>query len=379
MRESSSDTQIPSGQPRGVEAVGLRGLEPALCLIAYCVLGLASVWWSGSLRNAVLLLIATLPGAVALADCLLALSRAQQMLSGWQEDSARENLARPRTTLNAPHPAATGIYQALPDRLLSGVRVSTISTFIGALLLAAVFGVVGVWSGGDVALVGKPVWKIALPESAAAAAPANAAKKPTEAAAGDLCSCAANSCPKADCLLPTWASQQPTAGQATAKTTTSGGGAGAAPANDAMVGLSLGLLGGYLATLFSLLLRLRAGAVTGKFLLMCALRAAIGAVIGFSAATTAALAPDGMTSRTVYLLLGMFPNWAYQYLRRKAAELLQASRPGTEPLPLDLVAGLDDGIIDRLAEMGTWDVQHLATSRPVELAIKTLYPLAQGR
>jgi hypothetical protein len=40
-----------------------------------------------------------------------------------------------------------------------------------------------------------------------------------------------------------------------------------------------------------------------------------------------------------------------------------------------MIDGLDDGIADRLAETGIWDIVHIATCDPTGLAAQTLYPV----
>jgi hypothetical protein len=49
----------------------------------------------------------------------------------------------------------------------------------------------------------------------------------------------------------------------------------------------------------------------------------------------------------------------------------------TSSLSLAYVDGLDDPTIDRLAELGITNVQNLATTPPIDLTLKTLYPFRQ--
>jgi hypothetical protein len=62
---------------------------------------------------------------------------------------------------------------------------------------------------------------------------------------------------------------------------------------------------------------------------------------------------------------------------KKAVELFQVNQnPGTAPeLPLAMIEGVDDAAADLLDELGISTVQHLATQSPVELSMRSLYPI----
>jgi hypothetical protein len=123
--------------------------------------------------------------------------------------------------------------------------------------------------------------------------------------------------------------------------------------------------------------RLNSSALTGKFLVIAALRGAIAMVIGLAVGETELLtkAVTPNQSHAAYFLVGLFPGWVIGALRRKAKDVFQPPDDGCEALPLCLIDGLDDGIIDRLSEIAILDVQHLSAASPIELAVPTLYPL----
>lgn len=76
----------------------------------------------------------------------------------------------------------------------------------------------------------------------------------------------------------------------------------------------------------------------------------------------------------MYFAIGVFPSWAYEWLRRWARGLLKRDVP-SDNLSLEYVDGMDDVIIERFEELGIANVQHLATAEPVNLALRTFYPL----
>jgi hypothetical protein len=125
-----------------------------------------------------------------------------------------------------------------------------------------------------------------------------------------------------------------------------------------------------------MVMRLNASALTGKFLVNSALRVASAMVLAFVAGEVGLFRFAATPGQRygVYFLLGMFPSWAMRALRDRARTFFQADEEGCETLPLCLIDGLDDGIAERLSELGAWDIQHLATSQPDELIMKTLYP-----
>ena len=145
---------------------------------------------------------------------------------------------------------------------------------------------------------------------------------------------------------------------------------------NAVNGLLFAALGAYVSVLWRMVMRINANALTYRFLFTAALRSAIALVIGLTAGQLdlfGFLKADG-PREALFFLTGLFTDWAIGALRSRARTVFQAGEVGCERLPLCLVDGLDDGVIDILDELGIWDVQHLATMDPGELTIRSLHP-----
>ncbi len=143
-----------------------------------------------------------------------------------------------------------------------------------------------------------------------------------------------------------------------------------------IAGLVFAGYGAYLYTLTLCISRLLSSALTGKFLTVSALRSAIALVLGFVAGAIDLFGGlNNGPAIVVFFLVGLFPSWAMDALRTKAQTFLKAKVQGVDYLPLRLIDGIDDGIADRLAELGLWDVQHMATANPFALEASTLYPI----
>ncbi len=141
-------------------------------------------------------------------------------------------------------------------------------------------------------------------------------------------------------------------------------------------GLIYAAYGAYLFCIQLLISRLNAGSISGRFLVRLAMQAAIALVLGYAAGETGAFRAVGSETQSLFLyfVLGLFPTWAWQAIRRKGRDILAPEEVGCESLPLCLVDGIDDGVADRLWELGLADVQHLATADPIDLTLKTSYP-----
>jgi hypothetical protein len=134
--------------------------------------------------------------------------------------------------------------------------------------------------------------------------------------------------------------------------------------------------GAYIYTLVLVISRLNSAALTGKFLAVSSVRSAIALMLGYVAAATNIFSGlSSNQSRFVLFFIGLFPSWAMDALRKKAQEIFKPAIPACDILPLCMIDGLDDGIADRLAETGLWDIVHIATCDPFGLAAKTLYPV----
>jgi hypothetical protein len=86
--------------------------------------------------------------------------------------------------------------------------------------------------------------------------------------------------------------------------------------------------------------------------------------------------PNG-PKESLFFLTGLFTDWALTSLRSRARTVFNPGEIGCDRLPLCLVDGLDDGVIDILDEVGIWDIEHLATSEPAEMTMRTLYPIVR--
>jgi hypothetical protein len=144
----------------------------------------------------------------------------------------------------------------------------------------------------------------------------------------------------------------------------------------AIRGAAYTALGAYAYTLYLLTNRLNSAALTPMFLINAAVRAASAMAFG---ALLGVLGPkdlfQGGSGTLIFFLVGFFPAWAIGAIRNKAKEIFAPDEKGCDSLPLCLIDGLDDGIVDRLAEAGLWDIQHLAAARPHEVVLRTLYPV----
>jgi hypothetical protein len=142
-------------------------------------------------------------------------------------------------------------------------------------------------------------------------------------------------------------------------------------------GVVLAGYGAYFYVLLLLIFRINATALSPKFLLTTSLRVSLALVFGFLAGLTDLV--NWLTSDVqrlvIYAAIGAFPMWAAAALQRKARELFKRPVPGTEPLPIELIDGINDFTADHLTELGITDVQHLATSDPGDLTLRTFYPL----
>ena len=109
---------------------------------------------------------------------------------------------------------------------------------------------------------------------------------------------------------------------------------------------------------------------------MDAIRSPTGALSSSTGAVPPSLV-DSSTERLgffLYFALGAFPSWAYEWLRNWVRRWSKRDVP-SDNLSLEYVDGMDDVIIERFEELGIANVQHLATAEPVNLALRTLYPL----
>lgn len=146
---------------------------------------------------------------------------------------------------------------------------------------------------------------------------------------------------------------------------------------EAIVALVFASYGAFAYTLRAMIGRLNASALSGRFLVRLAMQSAgtvvLGFVIGYVGA--ASVVASERQSLFLYFLIGMFPAWATQLIAARAREVFSTPEAGCEHLPLCLIDGIDDDVTDRLSEANVWDIQHLATSDPIDLTLRTQYPL----
>jgi hypothetical protein len=150
--------------------------------------------------------------------------------------------------------------------------------------------------------------------------------------------------------------------------------------NPAELGIVFAGYGTYVSTLWFMLGRLNAHALSPRFLLNSTLKAAIGILIGFIAAMSVGFfgkADSAMSAQMLLFMIGFFHDWALGYIRKKAVELFQVHQSvGTAPeLPLAMIEGVDDAAADLLDELGISTAQHLAMQSPIELSMRSLYPI----
>jgi hypothetical protein len=145
----------------------------------------------------------------------------------------------------------------------------------------------------------------------------------------------------------------------------------------AMNGFIFAALGAFVSVMWRMIKRINSNALTARFMFTAALRSAIAMMIGLAAGQFdlfGFLNPNG-PRETVLFLTGLFTDWALDALRNRARTVFDPTASTTvDQLPLNMVDGLDDGVIDILDEIGIWDIEHLATCEPGELTLLTLYP-----
>ena len=144
----------------------------------------------------------------------------------------------------------------------------------------------------------------------------------------------------------------------------------------AVNGFLFAALGAFVSVMWRMINRINANALTSRFMFTATLRSTIAMMIGLAAGQFdlfGFLKADG-AKETLFFLAGLFTDWALSALRARARTVFSQPDSACDRLPLCYVDGLDDGVIDILDEIGIWDVEHLATSEPGELTIRTLYP-----
>jgi hypothetical protein len=134
--------------------------------------------------------------------------------------------------------------------------------------------------------------------------------------------------------------------------------------------------GTYISTVWFMLVRLNANALSPRFLANSALKAAIALMIGHVASRTEIVQQFGkvVNLQAMYFLAGLFHSWAMKALRKTAMETFGVTQSGSPDFSVRLLEGVDDGAVDVLEELGITSVQHLATMHAAEVCGRSLYP-----
>ena len=134
--------------------------------------------------------------------------------------------------------------------------------------------------------------------------------------------------------------------------------------------------GTYISTVWFMLVRLNANALSPRFLVNSALKASIALMIGFVASMPeiSKLFGAGVSLKALYFLIGLFEPWAMKALRKTAMATFGVAQTGAADLPVRLLEGVDDGAVDVLEELGITSIQHLATMHAPEVCGRSLYP-----
>lgn len=141
-----------------------------------------------------------------------------------------------------------------------------------------------------------------------------------------------------------------------------------------MKGLAYAGYGAYISTLWLMLVRLNASALSPRFLMNSALKASIAMLIGFVASSNQ-IFTSTTAMPSLCFLIGLFHTFALTALKRTAMTTFGVSQPsGPADLSVRLLEGVDDDAADVLEELGITSVQHLATMHAAEVCGRSLYP-----
>ena len=135
--------------------------------------------------------------------------------------------------------------------------------------------------------------------------------------------------------------------------------------------------GAYVSTLWFMLVRLNANVLSPRFLLNSAVKASIAMIIGCVVSEVGdglGFSSKTMGAKALCFLIGLFHPMAMKSLRSMAMKTFGVTAEIVTDLPLRLLDGVDDGVIDVLEESGITSVQHLAATSVHEVCSRTLYP-----
>ncbi|HEV7920339.1 MAG TPA: hypothetical protein VGR02_06060 [Thermoanaerobaculia bacterium] len=133
--------------------------------------------------------------------------------------------------------------------------------------------------------------------------------------------------------------------------------------------------GAYVSTLWSMLVRMNCNALSPRFLVNSAVKAASAMILGQVAAEVSGLGmgDSHLAAQAVFFLIGLFQPMAIKRLRTTAVTTFGVVSTGAADLPVGMLEGVDDGAADILEEMGITSVQHLATTPADEVCVRTFY------
>lgn len=132
--------------------------------------------------------------------------------------------------------------------------------------------------------------------------------------------------------------------------------------------------GAYISTLWFMLVRLNASALSPRFLINSALKVSIAVFIGYVASRSDFFKAGGDSVVTLYFAIGLFHSWAMRALKKTAMATFGITSAWPTDVSLAFIDGLDDDAADVLQEIGITSAQHLATMRAPEVCGRTLYP-----
>lgn len=125
--------------------------------------------------------------------------------------------------------------------------------------------------------------------------------------------------------------------------------------------------------------RINAGGLNARFLIIASLRASGAMMFGFFAGATDILSVMTVGSGTsTYFLIGMFYPLFFEQLKDYAyTKLFRQNKSITTEMPTNWVDGVDDDTQDILTEVNVLSVEHLATSDPGVLTVRSLIPFTR--
>jgi hypothetical protein len=152
---------------------------------------------------------------------------------------------------------------------------------------------------------------------------------------------------------------------------------GAAKLDESLRGLVFSGLGVWVLIVFRTIGRVNAGGLNARFLVSASLRAAVAMMLGYFAGAAKYFSDVQIAGATAYFLVGLTYSMFYDSLIDKAYKLFGREKPVTKELPLKMIDGVDDDTADILTELNIASVQHVATSDPGVLTMRSLYPFGR--